>query len=87
MEKQTAVKVENTIEDGGNKISYYLKERNLLKVLDVFKYKERYYNNIVYRVRDLSRLFLDKHIDYLDANGLDEYMKKYHTKDYKKLLK
>ena len=87
MEKQVVVKVDNPIEDGSSKLSYYLKERNLLKVLDVFKDKGKYYNNIIYRIRDLSRLFLDKHISYLESNGLYEYMKKYHTRDYKKMNK
>ena len=87
MEKQVVVKVDSIIEDGSNQLSYYLKERNLLKVLDVFKDRGELYNNIIYRVRDLSRMFLDKHISYLESNGLDEYMKKYHTRDYKKINK
>ena len=87
MEKQVVVKVDAVIEDGSNQLSYYLKERNLLKVLDVFKDRGELYNNIIYRVRDLSRMVLDRHIDYLEANGLEKYMLEYHTKDYKKIIK
>ena len=87
MEKQVVVKVDSIIDDGSNQLSYYLKERNLLKVLDVFKDRGELYNNIIYRVRDLSRMFLDKHIEYLEANGLEDYMLKYHAKDYKKMIK
>ena len=87
MDKQVVIKVDSIIDDGSNQLSYYLKECNLLKVIDVFKDHGELYNNIIYRVRDLSRMFLDRHIDYLEANGLEEYMLKFHTNDYKKIIK